>query len=226
MRHLSSWILLLLSLFTPCTHNEVTVETCIGETASFKWDYKVPPFYAVEWYFGKTQIAEAFDEHLSQDSLSINGSYKSRFVLLEEDKIGFSLTNVNSEDNGDYKCIVNLRSTNVRVEKKGTLNVKALCMTRQVCSICKVQKSAKDPHPWCPDCTTVVCSLAQRCHFCTPLSVADFKAYIAAKKNPLSQGKRKMSSPGSLVGSRSPPPRTPDAPLLQQNRRLPLRRVC
>ncbi|XP_046544617.1 uncharacterized protein LOC124254804 isoform X3 [Haliotis rubra] len=124
MRHLSSWILLLLSLFTPCTHNEVTVETCIGETASFKWDYKVPPFYAVEWYFGKTQIAEAFDEHLSQDSLSINGSYKSRFVLLEEDKIGFSLTNVNSEDNGDYKCIVNLRSTNVRVEKKGTLNVK------------------------------------------------------------------------------------------------------
>ncbi|XP_046585018.1 uncharacterized protein LOC124291984 [Haliotis rubra] len=46
-----------------------------------------------------------------------------RFVLLEEDKIGFNLTNVTRGDDGDYKCIVNLRSTSVRVKKKGTLNV-------------------------------------------------------------------------------------------------------
>ncbi|XP_046544618.1 uncharacterized protein LOC124254805 [Haliotis rubra] len=123
MRHLSSRILLLLSLFTLCTHNEVTVETCIGETASFQWDYKVPPFYAVEWYFGKTQIAEAFDEHLSQESLRIHDNYKSRFVLLEKDKVGFNLTNVNKDDDGDYKCILIVQRTSIPVEKKWTLNV-------------------------------------------------------------------------------------------------------
>ncbi|XP_046548177.1 uncharacterized protein LOC124258162 [Haliotis rubra] len=121
------WILLPLFLFTCADahgNGEVTVETCIGENASFDWDYEVQPFHTVEWYFEKTHMAVTLEEHLSQVSLIFNNNtYTSRFLLLEDGKVGFSLINVTWSDEGDYKCILTLKRTSIPVELKKTLNV-------------------------------------------------------------------------------------------------------
>ncbi|XP_067666186.1 uncharacterized protein [Haliotis asinina] len=128
MLHLSIWMLLLLFVLTSSTDTQVTgkvtVSKCIGEDAAFWWNYTVTPFYAVEWYFGKTLIATLEESH-PQDFLKINNSYKHRFHrLLEENRIGFNLTNVTKNDEGDYTCKLNLKSTSILVEQKGTLNVR------------------------------------------------------------------------------------------------------
>ncbi|XP_067658231.1 uncharacterized protein [Haliotis asinina] len=130
MLHLSIWMLLLLFVLTSSTDTQVTekvtVSKCIGEDAAFWWNYTVPPFHAIQCYFGRTEIATLEESH-SQNFLKIINSYKHRFhLLLEKNRIGFNLTNVTKNDEGDYTCKLTLKSTYILVEQKGTLNVQEI----------------------------------------------------------------------------------------------------
>ncbi|KAK6186842.1 hypothetical protein SNE40_006110 [Patella caerulea] len=52
-------------------------------------------------------------------------------------------------------------------------------ITRSMCTRCNFSKSAKDPHPFCPDCVEgETCSLLRRCDWCLPLDEKAFKAYL------------------------------------------------
>ncbi|XP_067676946.1 uncharacterized protein [Haliotis asinina] len=126
MQHLSIWILLLLFELTSCANDAENVTVCANETASFVWYYEVPPFFAVEWFFETTRIAETLKADFSPESLSINGIYKSRFHLLDEtEKFGFNLTNVTWDDRGEYKCKLILQSTHIPHELNKILIVQA-----------------------------------------------------------------------------------------------------
>ncbi|XP_067651806.1 uncharacterized protein [Haliotis asinina] len=132
MQHLSIWILLLLFELTSCANDAENVTVCANETASVVWDYEVPPFFAVEWFFETTRIAETLKADFSPESLSINGIYKSRFYLLDEtEKFGFNLTNVTWDDRGEYKCKLILQSTHIPHELNKILIVQD-CNTRGI----------------------------------------------------------------------------------------------
>ncbi|XP_067676947.1 uncharacterized protein [Haliotis asinina] len=132
MQHLSIWILLLLFELTSCANDAENVTVCANETASFVWYYEVPPFFAVEWFFETTRIAETLKADFSPESLSINGIYKSRFHLLDEtEKFGFNLTNVTWDDRGEYKCKLILQSTHIPHELNKILIVQD-CNTRGI----------------------------------------------------------------------------------------------
>ncbi|KAK6196390.1 hypothetical protein SNE40_001624 [Patella caerulea] len=50
---------------------------------------------------------------------------------------------------------------------------------RSMCTRCNFSKSAKDPHPFCPDCVEgETCSPLRRCDWCLPLDEKAFKAYL------------------------------------------------
>ncbi|XP_048254564.1 uncharacterized protein LOC124117846 isoform X2 [Haliotis rufescens] len=127
-RLLRDWKLIILMLFRLTSYADSsdqleTVTKCLGENASFTWDYEVQPFIAIEWFFENTQIAETSEPSFSGDVLHINEKYNHRFVLQSPGNVGFNITHVTKNDEGDYRCVLTLKSTAIPKALKKKLRV-------------------------------------------------------------------------------------------------------
>ncbi|XP_046546627.1 uncharacterized protein LOC124256699 isoform X2 [Haliotis rubra] len=155
-QHMSYWKLLLILLWLLSTWSDLAdandqsgqVTCYTGANCDITWTDDVPPFIVVQWYFNDTQIAQTYNESLSQDTLIINKNYMGRFRLNRTDSVGFNIKGVKENDTGEYKCLVTLQGTGDVNVRKCLLKVEGYNGTKiQSDEVERSTRSGEEEHP-------------------------------------------------------------------------------